>query len=144
VRKLYKSILITAGLISSMVAWGKSANEDIMIRNAHVRPMPPGTHNTAAYMNLENTGHEDHVLVEVKSHVADKVMLHKNVYHNNTVQMKHVPRVKILMDNTVKFKRGGYHIMLIGVHKHLHDGDVVPLTLVFADDSKIHVDAKVR
>jgi hypothetical protein len=47
--------------------------------------------------------------------------------------MKIESGVKIAPNSVAVFKRGGQHIMLMGLNQSLENGDIVPIELIFQD-----------
>ena len=60
------------------------------------------------------------------------------------MSMKPVKSIAVPASGTVKLKPGGYHVMLIGLKKHLVAGATFPLTLTFATAGKKTVTVTVR
>jgi copper(I)-binding protein len=99
----------------------------------------------AAFMVIRNeTGQADH-LNGVKTDVAARAEIHTNVEDANGV-VKMLP-VKDGFDlpkgGEIVMKRGGNHIMLMGLKQPLEQGDVFPMTLMFEKAGDVVVDVPV-
>jgi copper(I)-binding protein len=57
--------------------------------------------------------------------------------------MRDIDSVSIPPGQTVEFKPGALHIMLIGLTRPLKDGDMLPLTLTLANEGEIKIEAMV-
>lgn len=102
------------------------------------------TKTSASYMQIQNKGDKDVVLVSASSEIASMVELHKTVTENNISQMVPINRLVIPAHDEVMLKPKGLHIMLIGLKKPLIKNDVVAITLHFENISPITVNTIVR
>ena len=91
----------------------------------------PGTHNSAAFLRLENTGTEPLTLVRVTTNAAAKAQLHSHANVDGMMRMRPVESLVIAPGKTLRFQSGGYHIMLFDVQPTIASGDTVALTLEF-------------
>ncbi len=145
---MLKNSLKILGLFLSLSMFNNSfalsAMRDITVHNAIVRAVAPSMKNTAAYMEIENTGRVDHKLVSVSAKICSHAMLHKTVNEKGVFKMQHMGKTNIAANKTLTLAPGGNHIMLMGLKKRLKIGQVVPIVLKFEDGSKIKVDATVK
>ena len=100
---------------------------------------------SAAYFTLTNpTGSAD-VLVSATSPAAGTTEIHQTTVDGAGVAaMKPAGRVELGPGDTVEFKPGGYHVMLIDLSADLTTGDTVELDLVFEHAGHVVVEAEVR
>ena len=133
-------IIIALGY--SLLAAISSAH--VEVSDAYVRGLPPGQPNTAAFMVLLNDTTDDMTLVSVSTTAAKKVEMHRHSHVNGVMQMRQVNAIDIDSGKQFEFKPGGYHIMLIGLHKPLRHGDNVALELNFASGAKVILTTVVR
>jgi hypothetical protein len=100
---------------------------------------------SAAYFTLTNpTGSAD-ALVSATSQVAGTTEIHQTtVDEAGVAAMKPVDRIELEPGDTVEFKPGGYHVMLIDLSADLTTGDTVELDLVFEHAGRVVVEAEVR
>lgn len=116
--------------ISAMLFSGASLAQDLVLKNGHVRIMPPGQPNTAAFLTLENTSDKDIVLVKASSPVAKKSEYHTHTKNSQGVMaMRQVMSVTIKAHSTFEFKSGAHHIMLMGLQKNLKADEKVNVNL---------------
>ncbi|MGH1353922.1 MAG: copper chaperone PCu(A)C [Thalassovita sp.] len=119
--------------------------EGIMVNDPYARVSAKMSSSGAAFMVIENhTGHADH-LVSAASDVAEKVELHTHKEDSNGVmRMLHVEEGFMLpADGSIEMKRGGHHVMFLGLKKPLKDGDTVHVTLQFEKAGAVEVDVPV-
>ncbi|QIE57620.1 copper chaperone PCu(A)C [Pikeienuella piscinae] len=96
-----------------------------------------------AYVSLENHGPADR-LVGVKSDVAAKVELHESLQEDGVMKMRAVEGLPLPEDGAIEMAPGGYHIMLMGLHRPLVEGESVPITLVFESGAELEVETPVK
>jgi hypothetical protein len=58
-------------------------------------------------------------------------------------RMRPVQAVDVPPSETIVFRRGGRHIMLVDVDAPLEEGETFPLTLVFERSGRVQVDARI-
>ena len=116
----------------------------IQVENAWARATPGMSKNGGAYFTAKNTGKEMDRIVGVSANVSAKTELHTHLNENGVMRMRQVKGVDVLAGGEVMFKPGSYHIMFIGLHKPLKEGDRFPVTLMFEKAGKKTVEINVR
>lgn len=116
---------------------------DITVEDAYARTSTMMSKSGAAFMIIKNgTGVDDRV-VSATSDVAKKVELHTHISDGNGVmQMVEVEEgFAVPAGGVHALKRGGDHVMFMGLNRALAHGDVVTVTLTFekAGDMTIEV-----
>lgn len=91
---------------------------------------------TAAYMTIQNDGPQDVTLLGASCDVAESVQIHETTITDGVVQMRQRPQLSIRAGSALELRPGGAHLMLLGLHRPLNSGQVVPLTLRFADGER--------
>lgn len=109
-----------------------------------VRLMPPGQPNTAAFMMLRNTSDADLTLIGAESGASRVVELHDHEMVDGIMRMREVEQIALPADTRVALERGGLHVMLIGLHEPLREGQRVPITLVFDNAPSLELLAPVH
>lgn len=137
-----KTLLLALALTAS--SWLMAAEPDIQVTDAWVREAPPTARMLAAYLTITNPGEQERVLVEVQSPVFSHVMLHKSEVVDGVARMIHMDEILIPAHASVQLEPGGLHLMMPAPETRLTEGNQVPLVLVFADGSRIEVQAEVR
>ena len=87
----------------------------------------------AAYFNLYNSGDKAATLAAVSIEGAEKAEMHET----KGGAMGPVASVEVKPGETVKFERGGKHVMLFGLTDKVTAGGSAELTLTFADGDKL-------
>ena len=110
-----------------------------------VRTPPNGQTSTAAYFTVTNTGSSADRLQSVSCACAQSAMLHTTTRTNGMVSMTDTPDgFPLPAGQTLVFKPGGNHVMLMGVTGALKEGDRVDLTLTFAKAGPVTLHVPVR
>lgn len=121
------------------------AEDSIVISDAWVREVPPGTSVSAVYMTIENKGDQHDKLIGMSSDVAESAELHiSKVDENGVATMEMIKMLDLPRGEAVEFKPGGMHIMLIGLKESLVGKDSVKLNLKFEKSEVVEVEAPVK
>lgn len=108
-------------------------------------PLPPPSAPTAAgYMAIANNGTHPDRLIGVEVPIAKSSSLHRTeVSADGVARMLPLEAVDIPADDTVLFEQGAMHVMLMGLSAPLHEGDMVPATLIFEHAGRVEVEFMV-
>ena len=121
--------------ILSLLTLSLLASETIIINDAFIRLVPSVSKNSAAFMNIKNLANQDDILLSASGNIAKHIELHTHKMGKKNGQMimkmMRVPNIPLQAQNTTALKKGGYHIMLIGLNKKLKENETIPLTLHF-------------
>ena len=140
---MFKKISILSILLM-IVAQIASSQETMIINDAWVREVPPGSSVSAAYMTIQNKGSDDK-LIAISSDVSESAELHTSkVDDNGVASMEMVKVLEIPSGNTVEFKPGGMHIMLIGLNESLVGKESIDLTLDFSEAGEMQIVVPVK
>jgi len=123
------SRLSLMGLLLALLA--APALAQVTVTDAWVRGTVPGQKGTGAYMQL--TSAADMTLIGVASPAAKVAEIHEMAQDGNMMRMRAVDQLALPAGKAVALKPGGYHVMLMDLAHPLKEGDVVPVTLTFAD-----------
>lgn len=137
-KKLMAALLL-AGACQTAFAAG------IDIDNAWARTTVPGMSMGGVFMEIENEGKADDVLLGGSTPVAERVEIHNHINDNGVMRMREVAGGLPLPKNQeIVLQPGSYHIMLMGLKAPLKEGDKFPLTLRFknAKSKTITVETK--
>lgn len=94
------------------------------------RATPKGADSGAAYMTVTNTGAKPERLSCLSSDAAAKCQIHQMSVDNGVMKMREAEGgVEIKPGETVTFKPGGYHLMLVDLKTPLMQGKTVAATL---------------
>ncbi|MDO4643748.1 MAG: copper chaperone PCu(A)C [Cardiobacteriaceae bacterium] len=133
-----KKIFILGALFSGVAIAG-----DISVKDCLIQEVIPGKQMTGAFFTLENMGKETIKLTGVTlSKLSDKVEIHEMIHQNGKMEMSQIQDYDITPGEH-RFKKGGYHAMLMDV-KHIPKiGDSYPLELKLSNGLTLTCDAKV-
>jgi len=95
------------------------------------------------YLTIQNTGQVADTLRAVTSHLADSTEIHTMAGEGRDRHMATVSGVAVAPGKTVRFRPGGRHIMLEGLHSAPAPGDSVALVLTFSRAGAVPVTARV-
>jgi copper(I)-binding protein len=116
----------------------------IEVKDAYVRATPPGLPNSAAFMSVENGTNKDIAIVKATSDISKVVELHTHSMKDGMMKMYQVPKIDVPANGETTLKPGGFHVMLIGLHKPLKVGEKVTFTLIFSNGESKTVTAPVK
>ncbi len=125
------------------VACGSS--EQITVSDLWGRPSPGSADNAAFYVTIHNSGSELEELVAVDIDICGQTELHESSFdENNVMSMQHVEKIAVPSGETIHLEPGGLHIMCIDRQANLEPGDLIPITLQFANYGELLVEAEIR
>jgi copper(I)-binding protein len=128
---LAASLMLAVPVIAPMLAPVAAAHDaGVAVSHAWARATAANAMAGGAFLTLTAT-HDADKLVGVSSPVAKSVALHETVNDKGVMKMLPVPVLDLPADTAVTLKPGSYHIMLMGLHHQLKQGDSFPLTLTF-------------
>lgn len=135
--------LITAAAI--FLAAPAFAHQGVHIENPYARTNGGIGASGAIFLEIMSHADTDDRLIGVASDVAEKVELHTHKQSaDGVMSMSAVPEgVAIPALQGHSLKRGGDHIMLMGLRQDLKNGDVIHLTLTFEHAGVVEVDVPV-
>ena len=126
--KILKALLAAAAasVVSSAVLAG-----DIMIQDPYARVSSKSAKSGAAFMAIHNHSSKSDLLISVTSTVAQKVELHTHKDVEGVMKMiKLEDGIVIPGMGHHALKRGGDHVMFMGLTQSLHHGDEIAVTLI--------------
>jgi copper(I)-binding protein len=103
----------------------------LTVTNAWSRSTPPVAKVGVVYFTLTNdTGKSDRLL-KLSTSVAEKVEVHRTEVQDGIARMREVVVLHVDARQTLEFKPGGMHVMLMGLRKPLVAGTAYELDLLF-------------
>ncbi len=137
VTRFFSAAVAAAFFATSAFAGG------IMIKDAYARSSTPTSKSGAAFMTLMNHTDSDDRLIGASSDVADRVELHTHIEDaNGVMQMTEIEGgIPIAAGEMHEMKRGGDHVMFMGLTGPLEQGSEVAVTLTFekAGDMQVQI-----
>jgi copper(I)-binding protein len=141
------SIVFAAAL--SLVT-SAAAAEDYMvaalrIANPWTRATPRGADIAGGYLTIQNTGAEPDRFVGGTATVASRFEVHQMLMDKGVMRMRPVEGgLEIKSGQTVEFKPGSFHIMLMGLKQQLEKGQRVKATLEFQKAGRVDIEFAVE
>lgn len=140
----FKTTLLAAGMAAAF-ALPAFAGPKIAISDPYARAAGVTAIAGAAFFTIENTGDEDDRLIAATSDAAKLVQLHTHIAGANGV-MKMV-EVKegfpVPAHGMHALKRGGDHVMLMGLNAPFIQGHTIDVTLTFEKSGPIEVEIPI-
>lgn len=99
--------------------------------------------NGAAYVTLANHSDRPDTLISVASPVAKRVEIHSNIMEDGVMKMRRLEGIEVNPGEPAVLAPGGMHIMLMGLHAPLVEGESFPLTLTFEQAGSVEVEVKI-
>lgn len=115
---------------------------DLMVENPWARESV--TRTAAAYLTVHNNGDQDDRLVGAGSDVAERVELHTSEMEDGVMKMRAVEAVDVPANGEAALAPGGLHIMLIGLHGPLVEGESFTMTLEFEHAGTVEVETSIE
>lgn len=106
---------------------------DLMVKDPYVRSSTPSSVTGAAFFMLMNHGEQDDRLIAASSDVASRVELHTHTEDTNGVmRMGEIEGgIPLPAGGMHHLKRGGDHVMFMGLTEPLVQGEEITVTLTF-------------
>jgi hypothetical protein len=117
----------------------------VTIENAYAFATMPGQANGAVFMEINNAGTNDDVLVSAKTNLASVTEIHENMIDpaDNTMMMRKIENVVIPAQEKTILEPKGKHIMLMKLKQPLTLDSTFPVTLTFENAGPLTIDVKV-
>jgi copper(I)-binding protein len=115
---------------------------DISVHNAWMRPAPE-TFNSAFYCTIINNSDKTDTLYKVTSAISDNVETHETYVKGDMIGMRAVKNLIIAPHDSLIFKPGGYHIMIMNLKENATANTSKEMTLFFKKAGVIKVKATV-
>ena len=137
--------LLTRAVCALFLFSAPLAAEGIMVDDAYIRSSTAKSTSGAAFMVVMNHSGADDRLIGASSDVADKVELHSHRSDDNGImRMGEIEGgVAIAADEMHAFKRGGDHLMFMGLKESLVEWAMVPVTLEFEKAGAVEIEVMV-
>ncbi|PCJ08222.1 MAG: copper-binding protein [Rhodobacteraceae bacterium] len=144
----FKSTIMAAAAAASLFVTGAAQADEMskmMIQDAYARASTGKSTTGAAFMAVVNHSAQDDRLISVRTDAAARAELHTHKETGDGVmQMVHVEEgFAIPAGETHLLKRGGDHVMLMGLTQAMKQGDIITLTLVFETAGEVVVEVPV-
>ncbi len=116
----------------------------LVVKSAWSRELPPSATVGAAFLSLSNHTDQADRLLSAESSIAEVTELHAHEHEGDVMRMVKVDSIEIPAHSDLTLEPGGYHIMLIDLHKPLVAGQTLPLTLHFEHAGQVDVTVQIK
>jgi len=117
---------------------------DIKVEDAYARSSGPAAKAGAAFMILQNSGDTDDTLIGATSPAAKRVELHTHLEEDGVMKMRKLEDGMLIPAGEMHMlKRGGDHVMFMGLTGPWAQGDMVLVTLIFEKAGEMQVEIPV-
>lgn len=142
-----KSLVLAAAL--ALAASSAQAHDykvgAITINHPWARATPQGATVGAGYLTLTNTGTAPDRLVGASAAAAGHVELHEMSMTDGVMRMRPVKDgIELKPGQTVEFKSGAFHLMMVDLKQPLQQGQRVKGTLTFEKAGSVDVEFAVE
>ncbi len=123
----------------------QDTGQGIVVASSYARSNGASAQAGAVFMLIKNYTDEDDRLVSATTEVSNKAMLHTHKMDAKGL-MSMIPvkdGLKIPSHTIAALKRGGYHVMLMGLKRALKQGDTFKLSLNFEKTGTVTVTVPV-
>ena len=114
----------------------------ITVKNSWMRPAPV-SFNTAFYFTVVNSGDQPDTLYKASSDISDDVQIHETYKKDDMMGMRPVKNLVIAPHDSVMFRPGGYHVMIMNLKQDVSAGQTKNVTLFFKSAGEVKVEAAV-
>jgi copper(I)-binding protein len=131
------TLKFAAAACAAILATGAAA--EIRVTDAYLRSTSPDAPSGAAFMMIENTGDAADRLIAVRSDVAARIELHTHIADDaGVMRMTEIEGgIAVPAEGMAMLKRGGDHVMFMGLNRPLEQGDAVDVIFVFEEAGEI-------
>ena len=136
-----RAVSMTVSALVTLAVLAAAPASPIAVSDAYSRP---ANDMGAVFLTIVNGGQSDDALDGARSDVAGATEVHETYQVDGGDAMRHIPSLEIPAGQTVVFKSGGYHIMLIGLKRDLRPGDRFTIGLHFAKAGWVDVPVVVK
>jgi copper(I)-binding protein len=118
------------------------AQTQALVQDAWARPTVQGQTVGGGYFRIDGGPTADRLL-SVSADIAQSVELHTMRMDGDVMRMRQLDSVDVPAKQSVEFKPGGMHVMLIGLKTPLKVGNSFPMTLRFEKAGSVSVNVRV-
>lgn len=128
-RRIVVALIVYFGMFAGFALAG-----DVNITDVWSRATAPGQQVAGVYFDIESK--RGAKLVGVQTSLTDRAELHIMSMDDGVMRMRRIESVDLPAGETVKFKPGGYHVMLLDLKQPLEAGGKFALTLLVEDNKQ--------
>jgi copper(I)-binding protein len=127
--------------VAATLLLSTSALADIVVKDPYARSSTPSSPTGAAFMGVMNTGDEDDTLIAATSDVSGRVELHTHTEDaDGVMRMGEVEGgIPVPAGEMTMLKRGGFHVMFMGLNGPLVQDAEIDVTLTFEKAGEMQI-----
>lgn len=114
----------------------------VTVAHPWARATPGGATIGAAYVEIK--AKDADTLIAASSPAAARVEIHTHTMDDGVMKMRKLDKLAIPAGGSALLKPSGDHIMLFDLKAPLKEGELLPITLVFAKAGEVKIDATVE
>ena len=139
---MFKKSLLSGAFALVLTA---PAYAEIEIEDAYARSASPMAKSGAAFMIIRATDGTADRLINASSDIAARTELHTHLAgENGVMRMVHVEDgFELPTDGMITMKRGGKHVMFMGLKEPMEHGEMVSVTLTFEQAGDIVIEIPI-
>ena len=137
--------IFSAAIAATLLTTAAAFAGEITIKDPYVRSSTPTSKSGAAFLTVVNHTDNDDRLIAASSDVAGRVEFHTHLEDTNGVmRMTEIEGgIPVAAGETHVLKRGGDHIMFMGLNGTLEQGSEITVTLTFEKSGDLEVQIPV-
>ncbi|SFV28055.1 hypothetical protein SAMN05216456_0425 [Devosia crocina] len=114
---------------------------DLTISGPFTRATLPNAPVGGGFLTITNGGSTDDRLVSAQSAIGKDTQIHEMAMEGDVMKMRQLAGgIVIPAGETITLKPGGMHLMFMGLHAPIVEGDTVPVTLSFEQAGDVTLD----
>lgn len=119
--------------------------DGIMIKDAYARSSGASAKSGAAFLMIMNDTDQDDTLISATSDIAKRVETHTHILGENDVMMMREVEggFPVAARSTHMLKRGGDHLMFMGLLRPMEQGDIITVTVTFEKAGEMTIEIPV-
>ena len=127
-------------LIVCLFGCGTQPADPVVVTDARVRAVIPGSDKTVGYFSIKNYGSEPLAIIGASASQVRTIELHETTTIDGVSRMRRLKRVAVAPGEEVHFQPGGKHLMLFGVGSL---SEPLTMSLVLEDQSQVMVPVRI-
>lgn len=132
---------LTLGLwLFASACWAESS---VDIADLSIREPLPGQSMAAGYFELHNSGSEAVELLRVESNFKARIEMHLSFEEEGLMKMRQLEQVVVEPGETLSFKPGGRHLMIMGFDPEALAAENLELSFHFANGESVSAQAEL-
>ena len=143
--RAFAVLLVVCGpevLVQAQAQAQAQGQQKALVHDAWARPTVQGQTVGGGYFRIDGGPTADRLLA-VSADIAQSVELHTMRMDGDVMRMRQLDSVDVPAKQSVEFKPGGMHVMLIGLKTPLKVGNNFPMTLRFEKAGSVSVNVRV-